>query len=330
MNSFCKKLKFFICIQIFLISYVYPKNFGKNFFEKAYSIEKEDPDQAIMYYHKALQSGLEWELKKTTLWRLYFLYKGKKLFLQSWDILNQIPNSQNVEKKFFEDVEYFGKISKDDFIKLSSAIKNNELKMVREIFLKSSFYIKNEVLDLYLKKGLEEVIEQLLNEENYADIDSKLLLTSFYIDKKYYEQAEKILYKISLENAETISSSQKEKILYFLGKIKREKNLQDSIFYYLLSGNYSETTIDYEKALSLGMFSLYKLGYENSVYKLSEFIYNIPIDPMQKLFYFLIQAEKNPTNSNLFELKKIILNIHKDSFLVQKGKKLLKSYGYLD
>ena len=61
-----KKQFFYFCFLIGMIflqnSTLQPKNLGKPYFEKAYSIEKEDPDKAIELYNKALKEGLDADL----------------------------------------------------------------------------------------------------------------------------------------------------------------------------------------------------------------------------------------------------------------------------
>jgi TPR repeat protein len=114
-----KKQFFYFCFLIGIIflqnSTLQPKNLGKPYFEKAYSIEKEDPDKAIELYNKALKEGLDADLRKTALWRLYFIYKDKKKYILAWSILKQIPNKSSVENKFYEDVQYYTNFRKKIF-----------------------------------------------------------------------------------------------------------------------------------------------------------------------------------------------------------------------
>jgi hypothetical protein len=51
---------------------------------------------------------------------------------------------------------------------------------------------------------------------------------------------------------------------------------------------------------------------------------------MQKLFILLIKTEKNPDRNNLFELKKLIATLNKDSFLVQRAQKVLIANGFYE
>ncbi|GIX41723.1 MAG: hypothetical protein KatS3mg129_1456 [Leptospiraceae bacterium] len=330
------KNKILITIFIFLfyfsgIEVIYTKNTGKPYFEKAYSIEKEDPDKAIQYYFRAIEEGLNYDLKKTALWRLHFIFKEKKQFIKAWKILNQIPHKNSVESKFFDDVKYYAKLQKEDFLRLYNAIIENNINEVKRIYLYASPILKREILDYYLEKNTDSVIQELALVDTYNNtIDSKLFLVSYYMEKNYYDKAEDILYDLSINNSESLTASYKEKILYLLGKIKREKSILDSIHYFLLSANYSTTSRDYEKELALAMYSLYRSGYEDIVYELSDYIYYIPNEPMQKLFILLVKTEKNPDKNNLFELKKLVATLNKESFLVQKAQKLLIANGFYE
>ena len=329
-----KKQFFYYCLLIGMIflpnSILQPKNLGKPYFEKAYSIEKEDPDKAIELYDKALKEGLDADLRKTALWRLYFIYKAKKRYILAWSILKQIPNRSNVENKFFEDVQYYTKLSKEDFLNLYKAIQENNLSTLKTIYQGASPFVKKEILDFYLEKNQNQHIEELAFVDTNSNIDSKLFLANYLIENNRYEQAEKILFELSTNDSHQLSYAYKENILYLIAKIKREKNILDSISYFLLSANYSTTSRDYEKELALALYSLYRAGYEEIVYELSEYIYYLPNDIMQKLFVLLIKTEKNPTKNNLFELKKLIVNLNKNSFLVQRAQKVLIENGYYD
>lgn len=329
-----KKQFFYFCFLIGMIflqnSTLQPKNLGKPYFEKAYSIEKEDPDKAIELYNKALKEGLDADLRKTALWRLYFIYKDKKKYILAWSILKQIPNKSSVENKFYEDVQYYTKLSKEDFLNLYKAIQENDLSTLKIMYRNASPFVKKEILDFYLEKNQNQIIEDLAFVDTNSNIDSKLFLANYLIENNRYEQAEKILFELSTNDSHQLSYAYKENILYLIGKIKREKNILDSIPYFLLSANYSTTSRDYEKELTLALYSLYRAGYEEIVYELSEYIYYLPNDPMQKLFVLLIKTEKNPTKNNLFELKKLIVNLNKNSFLVQRAQKVLIENGYYD
>ncbi len=325
---------FYFCFLIGLFflqnSILESQNLGKPYFEKAYSIEKEDPDKAIELYNKALKEGLDTNLRKTALWRLYFIYKDKKKYILAWSILKQIPNKSNIENKFFEDLQYYTKFSKEDFLNLYKAIQENDLITLKTIYRSASPFVKKEILDFYLEKNQNQYIEELAFADTNSNIDSKLFLANYLIDNNRFDQAEKILYELSVNNSRELHYAYKENILYLLGKIKREKNILDSVYYFLLSANYSNTSRDYEKELALALYSLYRAGYEEVVYELSEYIYYLPNDPMQKLFVLLIKTEKNPTKNNLFELRKLIVNLNKNSFLVQRAQKVLIENGYYD
>lgn len=328
-----KKIERCILILFLIIfSYgIYPKNLGKPYFEKAYSIEKEDPDQAVQLYYKALQEGLDQDLKKTTLWRLYFIFKEKKLYLKAWSILNQVPHNISVENKFFEDVRYYTKLEKEDFLKLYKSIQGNDIHQLKSIYFNASPILKKEILDYYLEKQNETMIQELafMDSSNNA-IDSKLFLATFYLEKNLFHKAEEILYDLSIHRASELTDDYKEKILYLLGKVKREKNILESIPYFLLAANYAQTSRDYEKELALALYSLYRAGYVDIVYQMSDYIYYLPNEPMQKLFILLIKTEKNPDRNNLFELKKLIATLNKDSFLVQRAQKVLIANGFYE
>ncbi len=329
MLQYKKSCVILIILSSLLFSYELKSNTsGKEFFEKAYSLEKENPELAIEYYNKALELGLKSDLKKTTLWRLYFLYKEKKLFIKAWQILNQIPHKENVRKKFFEDVLYYAKIQQDEFITLYTHLKNNRTTELIPIYKKASPILKKEILEYYEDKGDEDILLNLIQSENNNSIDSKIFLASYYIDKQSYKKAEKVLLEISTNNQNELSNSYKEKILYLLSKIKKETNLFSSIFYNLLALEYTTVSIDYEKELALAMYGLYKNGYEEVSYNFLEFIYYIPNEPMQRLFILLLMAERDPNNKNLIELRKLAKQLDPNSYLVIRANKLLNRYNY--
>ncbi|MCS7204250.1 MAG: hypothetical protein NZ853_00970 [Leptospiraceae bacterium] len=295
-------------------------------FERAYDLEKENPNQSIEYYNQAIQMGLPQDLKRTAMWRLYFIYLEKKQFIKAWQILSQIPNRSSAEKKFFEEMNYYAKINKDEFLQLYNAIKQNSLKDVKRLFKTINPILKQEILDFYSDTN-EDLLEELVNDQFPNNpIDTKLFLANYFIEKNKLSKAENLLLEVSTDYQNELSPTYKEKILYLLGKIKRERNMLDAIPYFLTAANYSPTVRDYEKQLALAMYSLYRSGYEEVAYNLEEYIHHLPNEPMQKLFILLIKAEKEPSQKNLQELKKQTLQISENSFLKERAQKLLSRY----
>lgn len=329
MFLFKKTLIIFTILSIILSSVELKSNTtGKEIFERAYSIEKENPDLAIEYYNKALEMGLKSDLKKTSLWRLYFLYKDKKLFIKAWEILNQIQHKQNIREKFFEDVVYYTKINQEEFITLYNHFKNERISEMLAIYKKASPILKKEILEYYESKEKEDILLNLIQTENNDSTDAKIFLASYYIEKQSYNKAEKVLMELSMNNANEMPSSYKEKILYLYSKLKKDTNPLQSVFFNLLALEYTTISVDYEKELALAMFGLYKNGYEQVSYNLLDFIYYTPNEPMQRLFILLLMAEKNPDNRNLTELRKLARQLDQNSFLVTRANKLLNQYNY--
>lgn len=94
----------------------------------------------------------------------------------------------------------------------------------------------------------------------------------------------------------------------------------------MYAANYSFLEEDYEKNLSLALFSFYRSGYESISYELVDFIFLEPKDIMQRLFIILLKSEKKPTKENIKELRKLLTEIKNQNFLTEKARKLVATY----
>ncbi|MFN3604277.1 MAG: hypothetical protein ACK4UJ_06185 [Leptonema sp. (in: bacteria)] len=326
-----KKRNLMLFVSLFLIMEpfkgIYSDRISIHYFEKAYSIEKENPKEALKYYKEALKLGLEPDLRKTALWRIYFLLKEEKKYIQAWEILSKLNRKQNIENKFFEDLEYFDKINKDQFLKLFNFLKTDDYANVKKYYEKASPLLKRNILDYYLEQNKDQFISELLLIDSSSDlIESKVFLINYYLENNKYEKAEEILKFISKEQKDSLNDKNKSTILYLMGKIYREREILDSSLYFLYAANYSLSEEEYEKNIALAMFSLYKGGFEEVAYELIDYIYLEPRDLMQKLFIYLVRAEKNPNRENIKELQKILLQIKENNFLKERAEKLVHFY----
>lgn len=322
-----KKL-FFILI---IFNTLYPNQIAKNYFEKAYSIEKENRKEALKLYKLSLESGLDPELRKTALWRMYFILKEEKNFLQAWEILSKLNRKQNLENRFFEDVEYFTKLSKSDFLQLYNAIKKKDNTNVKYYYEKGSSILKQDILDYFLEYNQENLISEfLLIDSSSRSFESKVFLINYYLNNQRYEKAKELLETISKSYIENLNSENKATILYLLGKVYREKQLLDSSFYFFYAMNYSNSDEEYERNLALALYSFYRSGYETIAYELVDYISLEPREMLQRLFIAILRAEKKPTKTNLKEIEKILYQINENTFLTEQARKILNKYKFYE
>jgi hypothetical protein len=61
------------------------------------------------------------------------------------------------------------------------------------MYRNASPFVKKEILDFYLEKNQNQIIEDLAFVDTNSNIDSKLFLANYLIENNRYEQAEKIL-----------------------------------------------------------------------------------------------------------------------------------------
>ncbi len=318
----------FLILYFMITPFVYSdnQNSGKSKFEKAYSLEKEDPHLSIQLYQEAIQEGLEPKLRNTALIRLYFLFLNKRNFIYAYKILNQIPGKQINEKKFFEDLEYFTKLSKSNFLDLYNAIMNNAIEKIKNIYNNSPSEAKYLILNYYSELNKNHTIDELIESEKSDDIENKLFIVNYYMSKEKFKEAEKVLYETSIENQNQLTPNQKKIILNEIAKIKRNTNILESISYFFISANYNQSVEDYERQLSLAIFSIYLSQNYDIAYEFSKFLYYEPRELHQKIFYLLLKAEQNPTKEILYELKKHVYSVDKENFITERAKKLLKKY----
>lgn len=319
---------FFLCLQSFLSAKEeWKKEESKHIIEKAYAIEKENPIEAIKYYKQALELGLPEDLERMAMWRMYFIYKENNKFLEAWEILNKLNPKESIQNKFFDELQDYAQINKDEFLALYSYLKNNDYSQVKKIFEKSNVILKKQILNYYSEQKNEKLISELLamSSENNS-LDTQFYLVDYYLENQNYEKAKKILENLSENHKEILNADHKAMILYLFGKIQREKNILDSSVYFLYAANYSFLEEDYEKNLSLALFSFYRSGYESISYELVDFIFLEPKDIMQRLFIILLKSEKKPTKENIKELRKLLTEIKNQNFLTEKARKLVATY----
>ncbi len=317
----------FLLFLLFLQVDLYSKEESRIYLEKGYSIEKENSEEAIKYYKKALELGLPEDLQKVALWRMYFILKNNNKYIQAWDILSTLNPKESVQNKFFEELEDYVKIKREDFLTLYSFLKNNDHTRVKSFFEKSNVILKKQILDYYSNNKNDKLISEFLDISSESkSLDTQFFLVDYYLEDQNYEKAKRILENISEKQKENLTDEQKAMILYLLGKIHREKNMLDSALYFLYATNYSQLDSDYEKNLSLALFSFYRSGYENIAYELVDYIFYEPKDIMQKLFILLLKSEKNPNKKNIKELRTLLKEIQTQNFLTEKARKLVSLY----
>lgn len=319
--------KLFFILILLILNNLYSNQIAKNYFERAYSIEKENPEEALKFYKLSLESGLEPELRKTALWRIYFILKEKKNFIQAWEILSKLNRKQNLENRFFEDVEYFTKLNKADFLQLYNSIKKNDNTNVKYYYEKGNSVLKQNILDYYLENNRESLISEfLLIDNSSSSFESKVFLINYYLNNQRYEKAKELLETISKNYIDNLNSENKAIILYLLGKVYRERQILDSSFYFFYAMNYSNSDQEYERNLALALYSFYKSGYETIAYEFVDYITLEPREILQRLFIAILRTEKNPTKANLKEIEKILYQINENTFLTEKARKILNKY----
>ena len=71
---------------------------GKDLFEQAYQLETKDREKAIELYRKAIDSGLDSNLKKAAHWKLFYIYKYNKDYIPALNELSQLGDPKKLTR----------------------------------------------------------------------------------------------------------------------------------------------------------------------------------------------------------------------------------------
>lgn len=322
-------------ILIILIGYsVNLHSDGRSLFEEAYRIEKSKPEEAAQLYKQAIGSGLPTELSKAAKWRLYFLCKDQKWYLDAYQALKGVPHKKSIEDSLMTDIKSYWGLNREIFLSYAKSAANmeknknageTEISVLRSAYSQGSNQFRNDV-DRWLKdNGFESLSIQLSsNDRNMSAVETSIRTASYHVDGNDMISAKKALNPIL--GSSNLSQDEKYRIMYLLGRIERAGSNDDAVARFLMAANYTNGK-DKNRQIALAGFSLYRDGFSEQAAFLTKRISIDSIDDSgMKLFLDVVAADVNDDDRAFARLKsrESQLRKEKNSFLAQRALLLLE------
>ena len=253
---------------------------GKWYFEKAYRIEKKEPEKAIKLYRRALSLRLDAKLRKSARWQLFYLYKRTARFhhaLRMAPYLGAPRRMAFILGQLHRDMRFRWKINKkalDEYIKGIQILyfippynKRNKKNLDRDYMAHFNRAISHAPGNQKFRKEIAERLREAGKEDlayniyDYSEIPpnvKKLTRAGRLFKEGKLGQAEQILAAMA-RSGDNIKNFEKARILYLLGRIYRKrKQTTRAVSYFRLSASYAVEPAESNRQIALAAYSLYK------------------------------------------------------------------------
>ena len=265
-----------VCLALVLLWSLSPLHAGggpgQSSFERAYRIEKRDPELAVQYYRQALSRGLNRELRKAAKWRLFYLYKDLGNYEQAMRLARELgagKKARGMEHDLVKEVA--GKLGVDRstaelYIDAANLIASTGPKKMTLSFdrLRKSLtsYPNHERLIRLLGRASSRAKNRSELSEAFASCRStpcRLAEIRILIDSRKSEKARAALYRLSKQSS--LEPRYHDKVLYLLARSHRDENAVLAVDYYRLASDYAASPKMALYYRALAAFALYELGY---------------------------------------------------------------------
>lgn len=251
---------------------------GREIFERAYNIEKDDPRAAVGLYQQALESKMEPELHKTARWRLVYLFKQLEEYTEALLLVETLGSEKStkvVQRDIRRDMSFrwgLPAAAVESYIKGIGLLQKSVAKAVRKRSVVKQPYL------VHFRKAIERApqsqtlrmkITQRLNLSGQGAAALQFLEASLEASPAYHlmradsllrlkrgDEAEEALRKVAQSDA-TLETAEKARLLYLLGRIYRNRNLHErAVPYFRLAAFYAEG-VEKQRQKALAAYSLY-------------------------------------------------------------------------
>lgn len=256
--------KIALLLVLFSISVYAQSSPGSEYFEKAYQTESKNPQQAIDLYERAIEKGLDTELRKAARWRLFYLQKDLKVYDSAILTLRALGRLQGIDvvwQNLRKDIQRDWSIPLDTVLAYEKSVLSGNatnlqsgdplLRLAKE--KKGNTKFRTAIAKRLVKSGMANEALSLV-EGN--DPESQITRADILVGAKRMDEAESLLRPLCVDSP--LTDEQKSFVLYLLGRIQREKgNNYLAVSYFRYASEYAKGSFQ-QRYLALASFLLYK------------------------------------------------------------------------
>jgi tetratricopeptide (TPR) repeat protein len=307
---------------------------GLELFQKAYSLEKSDPQGAARLYNASIAAGLDHKLTVAARWKLYYIYKNSNNFFNAIPLLSLFGSGSQIDtvkEDLYTDIRHFFNISREGADQYSRGILllvSKEPRDAVEPFRNAirlnpfSSVLKKSIIALLNEAGLTEEAMRLARESSGNPVEASLQEADILVKRGKFQDAKRILENVSSADW-GMDDDAKGRILYLLGRVERDQgNVAEAISYFRMAGRYSNGEA-LSRQLSLAAYGLMQLGLDIQAYALVKKIQDSK-DGNVHLIRLILHCSPGNILSSCEELRKYRSGFRSDpSFLSQRALRLI-------
>ncbi|MCB1174980.1 MAG: tetratricopeptide repeat protein [Leptospiraceae bacterium] len=287
---------------------------GRESFEAAYRIEKKNPERAMQLYQQALQGGLNTELRRAAMWRLFYLYQDLGYYDQAIRLAASLGvNPTRVKKVSGSLVENVGKKMNLDRERAGLYVnamhqsrypESSDCQITESEYTEAlKAYPEHKALQSMLAKGALACKKGSVAIGAFRKCASRLCqfqLAELYYDTNQYSRGRTLMMGLALQS--DLAAADRSRILYMLGKSWREqRDCGKATYYYRLAAQYADEERR-ERHNALAAYSLYSCGLKNQARALFR-SNQAADDEMLRIFNLVLEADVDKDPQAKKELK---------------------------
>ncbi|MCE9599240.1 MAG: hypothetical protein K8S54_14855 [Spirochaetia bacterium] len=323
-------MRFLVLILALAVPHAAFAGHGTVLFNQAYKAEESDPEGSIPMYRAALNAGLSADLARAAHWRLFFIFKDQEsygLALREADYLPANARSQivaSIRERYAVKQEIVDRymvalreVSSSDTSRKKSGAHN-----LTQIYESSPPSLRRRILLDLSENEAEETALTLIQKEG-EDTEGLLREADLLVFMGRNAEAEKLIQKIYIQD--DLSSEQKTRIVYLLGRARRDSGRDIELF--RTAEQYAEGD-ERLRMRALAAYGLLRQGYPEQARALMR---GVPIvrDADIELLDLLLRAEIDDDKKAMKSLVarrstlKEIVRKKRDSYLASRALKLI-------
>lgn len=249
---------------------------GKPLFERAYRLEKTEPEAAITEYQRAIRRGLDRKLRSAAYWRMVFLHKRLGQFGQALKLTVRLGSAKRmarVVKNLERDIQnQYGvsASSAEAYVLGLRALyglrgappgekpQNFLTAFRRAVASGGSDVLRAAIANVLVEQGYGQYASGFATRAAMSETDRQLLHAERLLSAERFDESAHVLRHLARGN--DLEDSQKARILYLLGRIARgKKRPYQAVVYFRQAARFSSNAGDRNKALA--SYLLYRKGY---------------------------------------------------------------------
>ncbi len=294
---------------------------GKSLFERAYAAEKTEPERAIELYRRAVARGLDSKLRVTAYWKLLFLYKRQGQFGQALRMADRLGSPKKMEdvlKNLLLDMQRRFEISEKaaqrfaDGLRALYKLKGAPSGPAPDVFLGAfreavaqspgSGHLRTAISLALVEQGYGEYASSFSGGVTVSETERRLAHAERLLAGDRAGEAEQVLYHLA--RAAELSSAEKTRVLYMLGRLERNRGrTHQATAFFRLAARYAGGA-DIHRNVALAAYALYRDGQRTQAHAL---LRSIPgsTDPNVRLLHLILKWQVERDKASLFELQQM-------------------------